>query len=184
MSTIALVLHDPAAQKVRELWSLVETRSGLKGTHKVPFPHVTLLGFDGVSHPQVKEILERVSQVTGPFELSTQGIGIFREPAPIIYAPVVRTPSLDDLHRRLHHQVAALGGTLSELYQPDRWVPHITLAQGPASPASYGELVEHLLKEELEIRFDARNLTLFQWVGPRYEPCDRFPLMGVRNASS
>jgi hypothetical protein len=34
------------------------------------------------------------------------------------------------------------------------------------------------METTLELVFEVRNLTLFDWLGPRYEPCDRFPLMG------
>jgi len=67
MTIIALVLQDPAARRVREVWLQLEARFGLRGPRKVPFPHVTLLGFEGLTHPQVKELLERVFQCHQPF---------------------------------------------------------------------------------------------------------------------
>lgn len=163
---------------MRELWTMLEDRFGLKGVRKVPFPHVTLLGFDGLTHPDVKDLLERLSQGTAPFELEACGIGVFNDPAPILYAPVVQTPALHLLHRAVYEQLRELGGHVYELYAPGRWVPHITLAQGQGTPGAYGEAVELLLKEPLHLSFEVRNLTLFDWIGPRYEPCDRFPLMG------
>lgn len=178
MSTVALVLHDPAASRVRALWKVLEDRLNLAGVRKVPFPHVTLLGFDDLTHPQVKDLLERLSQATAPFQLEACGLGFFNDPAPILYAPVVQTPALHLLHRALHGQLLDLGGKVYDLYTPGRWVPHITLAQGPGAPGAYGEAVELLMKEPLRMSFEVRNLTLFEWIGPRYEPCDRFPLMG------
>jgi len=178
MSTIALVLHDPAARRVRELWSLLEDKFGLAGVRTVPFPHVTLLGFDGLTHFRVKDLLERISQATAPFTLAATGIGIFNNPATILYAPVVQTPSLHLLHRVLYEELKDLGGRVSDMYMPARWVPHVTLAQGEAVSGSYGDAVDLLLKENLHLEFEVRNLTLFDWIGPRYEPCDRFPLMG------
>jgi len=178
MSTIALVLNDPAARRVRELWSILEDHFGLSGVRKVPFPHLTLMAFDQLTHPQVKDLLERVSQSLPPFRLEANGLGVFNEPARIIYAPVVMTPVLHHLHRELHEGLKALGGTIPAIHAPASWVPHITLAQGEATQGTYGEAVEFLLRGELKLSFEVRNLTLFEWIGPRYEPCDRFPLMG------
>jgi 2'-5' RNA ligase len=178
MSTIALVLHDPAARRVREIWTLLEDRFGLMGVRTVPFPHLTLTAFEGLSHYQVKDLMERISQAMAPFMLEATGIGLFKEPARILYAPVVQTPHLHKVHHVLYEEIKALGGTIPEIYVPTRWVPHITLAQGEASAGSYGEAVDLLLKEDLHLSFEVRNLTLFDWIGPRYEPCDRFPLMG------
>ncbi len=148
------------------------------GVRKVPFPHVTLMAFDDLTHLDVKELLERISQATAPFTLETTGLGLFNEPANIIYAPVVKVPQLNHLHRVVHEEIKALGGSVPPLYAPGRWIPHITLAQGDASSGSYGQAVDLLLEEDLKLSFEVRNLTLFTWIGPRYEPCDRFPLMG------
>ncbi|BDU73080.1 2'-5' RNA ligase family protein [Mesoterricola silvestris] len=178
MSTIALVLHDPAASRVREVWSLLETEFGLAGVHKVPFPHLTLMAFEGLTHYEVKSLLERVSQSLPPFMLETSGIGLFGAPARILFAPVVKTPVLSELHQGVCAEVAKLGGRIPPLYVPERWVPHITLAQGDPVRGTYGQAVDLVLQQNLHLAFEVRNLTLFDWIGPRYEPCDRFPLTG------
>lgn len=178
MSTIALALHEPAAHRVRDLWAELEARFGLAGVRKVPFPHVTLLGFDGLGHGRVKALLETISQATPPLALRTAGLGLFGDPARILYAPVVKSPGLHDLHQQVLDGLARLGADVYRLYQPEWWVPHVTLAQGDPVTGSYGEAVEYLLREDLRLTFEVRNLTLFDWIGPRYEPCERFPLMG------
>lgn len=178
MSTIALVLHDPAASRVRGIWSLLEAEFGLSGVHKVPFPHVTLLAFDQLTHFDVKDLLERISQSMPPFMLETSGLGLFGAPARILYAPVVKTPVLFELHQVVCGELAKLGGQIPPLYHPERWVPHVTLAQGDTSRGTYGQAVDLVLQQDLRLSFEVRNLTLFDWIGPRYEPCDRFPLMG------
>ena len=177
MSTIALVLQDPAARRVRAIWSILEGEFGLAGVRKVPFPHLTLLGFENLTHPAVKDLMERVSQASAPFQLEASGLGLFNEPARILYAPVVLTPNLHLLHRVLYEELKALGARIPKFYSPSHWVPHLTLAQGEASRGSYGAAVDLLLQEPLQMTFEVRNLTLFDWVGPRFEPCDRFPLM-------
>ena len=156
----------------------MEARFGLAGVRKVPFPHLTLLAFEELPHPQVNELLARVSQATAPFTLEASGIGVFNDPARILFAPVVQTPGLNLLHRLLYEDLKEMGARISDLYAPGRWVPHITLAQGQGTAATYGEAVAFLLGEHLKLPFEVRNLTLLDWIGPRYEPCERFPLMG------
>ena len=180
MTTIALVLQDPAARRVREVWSQLEIRFGLKGPRKVPFPHITLLGFEGLTHPQVKEVLKKASHTVAPLALETCGLGVFLAPARIIHAPVVVTPPLARLHNLLFEELEWVGAAIAPLYLPEAWCPHLTLAQGDPVRGSYGEAMDCLLQEELRLTFEVRNLTLFDWIGPRYEPCDRFPLMGKR----
>ncbi len=183
MSTIALVLQDPAASRVRGVWTQLEAEFGLSGVHKVPFPHVTLLAFNGLTHFDVKELLERISQSLPPFMLETSGIGLFGAPARILHAPVVKTPVLLDLHQRACVELARLGGEIPPLYRPERWMPHVTLAQGDTARGTYGQAVDLILQQDLRLAFEVRNLTLFDWIGPRYEPCDRFPLMGRPEAA-
>lgn len=178
MATLSLVLNDPAARQVREVWADLETRFGLTGVRAVPFPHLTLMGFEGLAHAQIKNLMERISQSTAPFLATTSGIGLFDEPARVIYAPVIRTPSLHNFHRVLHEEIRDLGGVIPDHFSTHGWVPHITLAQGDAPPAVYGRAVERLLDQKFSLTFEVRNLTLFMWIGPRYEPCDRFPFLG------
>jgi len=178
MSTLALTLHEPDARKVRALWAVLEQRLGLRGVRKVPFPHVTLFGCDGVETPRIQEILEDYSHRTGPIDLSAVGLGIFLKPSPVLYLPVIRTPRLTAIHQHLWHAVGALGAQRFPLYNLERWIPHMTLAQGDLRAEQLPEALNALRDAELELRFQVRNLTIFDFIGPRFEPAERYPLLG------
>lgn len=179
MSTLALTLHEPTARRVREAWDALEERTGLRGIRKVPFPHVTLFGCEGISHADLEPMVEEVTLATPPLQLRTVGFGLFLRPQPVCYAPIIRSPQLADLHLRLWNRAGVLGGRLFGLYAPNRWVPHLSLAQGDLAQGQLAAVVEVLAALDLELEFEVRNLTIYDWVGPRYEPRERFPLLGL-----
>ena len=178
MPTLAMLLHEPAAGTVRRWWDRLETVLGIRGVRRVPFPHVTLFGFEGVPQTQVQDLLEACCEDLPPLRLNAAGLGIFLKPQPVLYLPVIRAPHLDLLHRTLWEGVANLQGHLFPLYGPDRWMPHLTLAQFDLRPQHLFEAVALLAEEDLSLPFEVRTLTLFDWIGPRYEPRERYALRG------
>jgi len=178
MSTLALLLHEPAARRVRDWWDLLEARLGLRGVRKVPFPHVTLLGCEGIDHPRIQEVLDELCFRTPPLELRSIGMGLFTRPMSVLYAPIIRNQALSALHRELWHAIEGLGGNLFKLYSPELWIPHMTLAQFDLTPENQIEALRVLLEVDLELVFEIRNLTLFDWIGPNYEPRERYQLRG------
>lgn len=178
MSTLALLLHEPAARKVRTWWDLLEAKLGIRGVRKVPFPHVTLLGCEGIDHPRIQEVLDDLCFRTPSLELRSIGLGFFIRPMPVIYAPIIRSQALSCLHRELWDAMEGLGGNLFRLYSPEQWIPHMTLAQFDLTRENQIEALKLLLEEDLELVFEVRNLTLFDWIGPRYEPRERYQLRG------
>ncbi|HNX32758.1 MAG TPA: 2'-5' RNA ligase family protein [Holophaga sp.] len=178
VSILALQLHEPAAGRVRQWWDVLEAKVGISGVRRVPFPHVTLFGFDGLDYPQVRKCLEDFSVDTPPLDLRSVGLGVFLKPMPVIYSPVIRSPRITDLQRELWERIARLGGQMYGLYSTERWIPHITLAQFDLTLANQEPALRALMELDLELRFEVRNLTLFNWIGPRYEPQERYPLLG------
>jgi len=175
-----MLLHEPAASTVRGWWDLLERELGLQGLRRVPFPHVTLLGYSGLDQGRFRRELETRAEHLGPITLRTSGLGLFFQPLPVIYLPVVRSRALNRLHREMWETVESLEGELSPIHAPDAWSPHLTLAQFDLTPELQQEAVRILSRQDLSLEFEVRNLTLFEWIGPRFEPLDRYPLLGER----
>ncbi len=180
MPLLAMLLHEPAATVVRGWWDLLERELGLQGLRRVPFPHVTLLGYSGLDHGHFRNELEACVERLGPITLRTSGLGLFFQPHPVIYLPVVRSRALTDFHREMWESVGTRGGRLDPHHAPDAWTPHLTLAQADLTPESQLDAVRILSRLDLSLEFEVRNLTLFEWIGPRFEPLDRYPLLGER----
>jgi len=178
VSILALQLHEPAAGKVRQWWDVLEQAVGISGVRRVPFPHLTLFGFEGLEYPRLQRILEDFSGGMKPLTLRCVGLGMFLKPVPVIYSPVIRDPELTFQHRNLWNTVSSLGGTMYGLYAPELWIPHLTLAQFDLTRDNHLQALQVLMELDLQLEFEVRNLTLFNWIGPRYEPQERYPLLG------
>ncbi len=174
-----MLLHEPAATTVRGWWELLEAELGLQGLRRVPFPHVTLMGYDGLDQAKIQAELLPEIEGLGPISLKTSGLGLFFRPQPVIYLPVVRSRELTEFHRGLLKVVESLGGEVMPLHTPEAWMPHLTLAQFDLTPELQLEAVKLLSGLDLSLEFEVRNLTLFEWIGPRFEPLDRYPLLGA-----
>lgn len=176
MSIIALQLQEPAAGVVRGWWNLLAREAGISGVKKVPFPHVTLVGCHGVEAPALQEVMEELSHRVPPLRLRAVGLGLFLEPDPVIYLPVIRGRGLEDLHQQLWMALSALRGEMYPFHAPERWVPHITLAQFDLKRDKLAQVMSTITHWDVNLEFEVRNLTLFDWIGPRYEPQERYAL--------
>jgi len=176
MSIIALQLQEPAAGVVRGWWNILARELGITGINRVPFPHVTLAGCTGVEAPVIQEIMEDLSRKVPPLRLRSTGLGIFLDPEPVLYAPVVRDRPLEDLHHQIWEALSGLRGQMNPHHAPDRWMPHITLAQFDLRRDGLPKVLSTLAHLDLGLEFEVRNLTLFDWIGPRYEPQERYAL--------
>jgi len=176
MSIIALQLQEPAAGVVRGWWELLAQEAGITGVKKVPFPHITLAGCHGVEAPAIQEVMEELSRRVPPLRLNAVGLGLFLEPEPVIYVPVVRGRLLEELHHQLWEALSHLRGEMYPFHAPERWLPHITLAQFDLRRERLAQVMATMTKLDVNLEFEVRNLTLFDWIGPRYEPQERYAL--------
>lgn len=178
MPVLATSLDEPVASQVRELWARLEAKVGLKGVRKVPFPHLTWLGCELLDTPKLVEALGEFAQHTAPIAVRSASLGLFLKPAPVLHLAVVRSPALNACHRKLWELTEGCAAEMHGLYRPELWVPHITLAQGDLTSVQVPQAMTHLLELDFPLELNLRNLTLFHWIGPRFEPIERFPLTG------
>lgn len=163
MNGIASLLDADHEVMVRALWSELERDFDVKRVREaVPFPHITYQGAGRYQLKRMDTILERLARQTAPFTVRTAGLGIFGGPRPVLTITVVRDRALDDFHRRVWEAVGRAASDLAPYYAPgDRWMPHITLAQGDLTadnlPAIAGALCARSF--EWDIRLD--NLAFF-----------------------
>lgn len=178
MPVLATSLDEPVASKVRAVWERLARELGVAGVQRVPFPHLTWLGCEMMDTPKLVHRLEEISGVLAPIPCRSASLGLFLKPAPVLHLAVVRTPEVDFVHGRLWELTEGCATEMHGLYRPDLWVPHVTLAQGDLRPDLVPRALELLLDLDFPFEFTLRNLTLFHWIGPRFEPIERFPLRG------
>jgi len=88
----------------------------------------------------------------------------------------LRRPALTALHQRLWHELAAVSAGTVEYYHPERWMPHITLADGDVLRDHLSEIVRMFSAREFAWEIEVNNLALIYDTGAAQEVQLRFDL--------
>jgi len=126
MRTVELLLNDELDGAVREVWRRLAA-AGLPSlathTHPTNRPHLTLAAADDL--PELGPVLAPL-----PLSATLRGLVRFEGRVAMLAWRVTADPALRALQERIWH--ALDGVPRSPLHQPDRWVPHVSLARWPA----------------------------------------------------
>ncbi|TXK52323.1 2'-5' RNA ligase family protein [Pontibacter qinzhouensis] len=168
MIAITSLLDKVYSDRVTELTELLEKKFGLKGVKMSPYPHLTFLTAEIPDLDEMKEYLERVCLETPVFNVRTTGLGIFPGAAPVIYVPVLRTSRLNLFHGNIHRDIAEMSVEMSVYYNPNMWLPHISLALGDTTPEILGPVLNFLNTYNFNWDISLDNLTLMRKSGDFY----------------
>ena len=148
---VVVILQGDVAAAVEDLWSEFERRWGLRRSHAVGSPHLTLaiLQGDHHNHERLRASLAAHAGTWTPFPVTGAGYGVFLghgPESPVLHLAVTRTPRLTALHKAVLHDVAAAVLEVDGQTLPEYWRPHVTLADAGLTPASVGEVMSYLLE--------------------------------------
>ena len=106
-------------------------------------------------------MLRRIASATPAFRIRTSGLGVFTTVVhPVIYITVVRDQVLSDFHQRVWQEVEEVSTGAVVHYHPERWIPHITLAQGDLVRGHLPEIVSLLSERDFAWEIEVGNLSL------------------------
>lgn len=174
MIAIASLLDQTATERVSDLTDKLETKFGLSGVKITPYPHLTLLTAEMPDMEEFKEYLERTCLETRKITVRTTGLGIFPGQNPVVFIPVLRTFPLNDLHARLHRDVAEMSTEMGVYYNPNLWLPHISLALGDTTPEILGPVLAYLCDFNFNWEITLDNLTIMQKCGDYFLKDDAY----------
>ncbi len=145
MDGVVSLLDPEATARVRALWVEIEARHGISSVAKrVPFPHISHHVAARYDLPTLGANLLPVGKSCRAFEIQTAGLGVFTGPAPVLTIAVTRSPALSAVHARAWAASGPAAEGSLPYYAPDRWVPHITIAQLDLTPEKLGPLMADL----------------------------------------
>lgn len=164
MNGVVSLLDAEDEAMVRALWQELEREFGVKRVREaVPFPHITYQGAERYALKRTETILERFARDATPFTVRTAGLGIFGGPHPVLAITVVRDATLDAFHRRIWQAIGDAASNFAPFYAPDdRWMPHITLAQGDLTADNLPAIVGALCDRPLEWDIRIENVAFFR----------------------
>jgi 2'-5' RNA ligase len=178
MDGIVSILGDEHGKWVQDIWAELDHEFGLRGIYVTPFPHITYHVAEHYEVEQIGALLKRFASEHTRFTVRTAGLGIFTGANPVVYIPVVRSPQLSRFHRLLWDELGDAGLGVNEHYQPEGWVPHVTLAIGDVDSVNLPHVIRHLAKLNLYWEFPVHALSLVYSTGTEYGLRSRldFPL--------
>ncbi len=176
MIAITSLLDKTHSERVTELQEHLDRRFGLNGVKVTPYPHLTLLTAEIPDMEELKEYLEQTCLEINSFSIRTTGLGIFPGDTPVIYIPVLRTPPLNQLHGKLHRDVSEMSSEMGLYYNPNMWLPHISLALGDTSREMLGPVLSFLCNYNFNWEINIDNITLLEKCGDYFLKKDEYKL--------
>ncbi|QHL86066.1 2'-5' RNA ligase family protein [Nibribacter ruber] len=176
MVAIVSLLDAEHTLRMNHLISLLEQEFGLKGVQTTPDPHLTWLTASDSSLPYIKEAMLHAASLCCKLPIKTTGLGIFPGEKPVLYIPVIRTAVINHFQCHLYEAIRQISPEVGHIYQPDSWLPHLTLALADTTPLLVGQAVQFLntLSFNWEINLD--NLSLLTKHGDKFLSECSFPL--------
>lgn len=140
---IVSLLSDDYRGQVEILWQQFKDRFGISYGETTPHAHFSYhvaADYD----TGIDDVLADLACEIEPFSVQTAGLGIFTGEVTTLYIALVRDPQLSRVQQRIYEAVRDYANDAPVHYQPDNWVPHITLADGIVSTDTLPRLVQML----------------------------------------
>jgi len=161
MDGVVSLLDDEHNLLINALWEVLDHDFGVNYLiQHVPIPHFSYHVADQYDRARVEQLIENVARTQPFMKVRATGIALFTGQAPILYVPVVRTAELTRLHETLWGPVSAAARGTQDYYHPQRWMPHITLAQGDLDDVSLMRIFERWSTRSFEWEITINNLAL------------------------
>ena len=174
-----LFLFDRAShERIERLWDQMEREFGVAKGYPGALPHFTLHLADRYDLEATQAVVEEIANARAPFDVTTTGLGVFTGDLPIVYIPVTRTRTLDDLHLRLYRSLAPHCNGHVPYYAPEKWMPHISLGQVNITSDALPPVLTWLSHEPLSWEMSAAKLAIGENSDTGIELFATFPLRG------
>ena len=183
MHGVVSLLDDEHYALVENIWAELERDFGVRGIYVTPFPHFSYQVAEGYDVESVEAVLRETASETAPFKISTAGLGIFNVTHPVLYIPVVRSPALSAFHARLWRSILRVADSpATRFYQPELWVPHITLAHGDLDYLQLSAIVRAFSERQFHWEINVNNLSMIYDTGTEQGLRCRFNFNGADSA--
>ncbi len=156
------LLPQPYYDRVFALWEELKVQFGLRYVlDTTPLPHFTWQVSPEYELPGLYEVLEAWTSSSQPFEVRIRGLGWFSEEYATVYLRVLASTTLKRLFNELFELTQPYTAELGPFYQPENWVPHVTLASNhELSTELQPKVSAYLERNSYNWHFKATTLSL------------------------
>ena len=126
---ITLGLDAASADRVAGLQALLSARGISDYAAQLGYgPHLSLLRYDDLETEAILPVVSRLAPQIPSLPIYLEGVCVFASTSPVLWLAPAANAALLSLHSHLY---ASLSPHIAHRhYQPGRWVPHVTLAEG------------------------------------------------------
>ena len=105
-------------------------------------PHFTLAIYDSFDCVECEKEIMKIAENSGLIDIQADYFGIFPNTSSVIFIAPAPGQALIQFHHNIHNSLKNHVGGSWEIYQPGKWVPHLTIAR---------DINNHHLSSALEI---------------------------------
>lgn len=150
MVGVVTLLDDECGAVLRSLWESLAREFGRGGLFPDSSPHLSLHVADSYDLAEVEKRVVSLAASNPPFTIKTAGLGLFFGESLVVHLPVVRSSRLTVLQRSTHDEIRRHAQGDTARYEPNTWMPHITLGMWPADSAKAGAIVDYIVAQGTE----------------------------------
>jgi hypothetical protein len=160
MQAVVSLLEPSANQEVLSLWETFGSDCGLTSLYFTPHPHISWQIADIYDERELPKTLCDIAQSSKPFRIRCSGVGLFTGIEPVIYILIVKDDGLINFHEMIWRKLRPLSSVPNPHYDPDAWVPHITLAHRDVNPENLDCVMNALAFRPFDREIQIDNLAL------------------------
>jgi hypothetical protein len=160
MHGVVSLLDQCHYARLVDIWRDLESRIGLRSERPPVYPHVSYHVAQEYEVEASRAAIQALASDQEPFEIETAGLGIFAGPDPVLYLALKKTPTLSGYQKKIWFEMQNHSSYALDYYEPDRWVPHITVASGGLRPELLYAALQDLSERNLEWTIGIDNLGL------------------------
>src|SRR5712691_6731205 len=176
MHGIVSLLDSKQNQLVEEIWAELEREFSVQGVYITPYPHFSYHVAQAYDIDKIEPVLQRITSNITTFNVKTGGLGVFTGTSPVLYIPVVRSLELTQLHEELWQEISPVSSGVQEYYNPDQWMPHITIGFGDISKDKLSQMISLLAERDFNWEITVNNIALIYDTGTKQEMKSRFDI--------
>lgn len=176
MVAVVSLLDAEHTKIVNQIIDDLEQTFGLRGVKITADPHITWLICAVEKLAELKRYLTQVAGNSSCIKVNTTGLGIFPGQNPVIFVPVIRADGFNQVHAQLFRDINAFSGQTVNFYNPDQWVPHISLALRDTTPELLPHIVTHLNQKTYNWEILLDNISILNKSGDYFKQEAVYPL--------
>lgn len=142
------LLKGEIREEVLDLWNYFDQMYDSKLAKAFMHPNISYQG--GICE-NLDTLISRLNEYEYPdkFEIEIDGFEKFTNPQNVIYMKVIKNNKISEFHNELSRVLNDTCLKTFELYNPNNWVPHITIVMNDISEVDFHMSFEELCNKEV-----------------------------------